>query len=78
MQVTRSMKHWLALGVLFQVCQSAGLEAGSIPKPRPRIPFQAVQPGKGVFLVAKQGMLDPGFAARSFSWWPTDRRGRWA
>jgi len=61
MRVTRSMKHWLALGVLFQVCQSAGLEAGSIPKPRPRIPFQSVQPGKGVFLVAKQGMLDPRF-----------------
>ena len=61
MRVTRKMKHWLALGILFQACQSAGLEAGSIPKPRPRIPFQAVQPGKGVFLVAKQGMLDPRF-----------------
>ena len=61
MRVTRNMKHCLALGILFQVCQSVEIQAGSIPKPRPRIPFQAVQPGKGVFLVAKQGMLDPRF-----------------
>ena len=61
MRVTWNMKHWLALGILFQVCQSVEIQAGSIPKPRPRIPFQAVQPGKGVFLVAKQGMLDPRF-----------------
>ncbi|MDE2927725.1 MAG: YqgE/AlgH family protein [Acidobacteriota bacterium] len=61
MRVSRNMKHWLALGILFQVCQSVEIQAGSIPKPRPRIPFQAVQPGKGVFLVAKQGMLDPRF-----------------
>ena len=61
MRVTRNMKCWLALGVLFQVCQSVGTEAGSIPKPRPRIPFQVVEPGKGVFLVARKGMLDPRF-----------------
>ena len=54
-----SLKYWAALGVLFQVCQSFGIQAASIPKPRPRIP--SVQPDKGVFLVAKQGMLDPRF-----------------
>ena len=59
MRVT--LKPLVVLGVLFQVCQSVGIQAASIPKPRPRIPFQSVQPGKGVFLVAKQGMLDPRF-----------------
>ena len=57
----RAVKRWAALGVLFQVCQGVGTEAASIPKPRPRIPYQAVQPGKGVFLVARKGMLDPRF-----------------
>ena len=59
MRVT--LKCLAVLSVLFQVCQTAEIHAGSIPKPRPRIPFQKVQPEKGVFLVAKQGMLDPRF-----------------
>jgi putative transcriptional regulator len=56
-----TVKHWVALGVLFQVCQSVGMDAASIPKPRVRIPYRAVQPAKGVFLVARKGMLDPRF-----------------
>ncbi len=57
----RTLTRWVTLGVLFQVCQSVGVEAASIPKPRLRIPYQAVQPAKGVFLVARKGMLDPRF-----------------
>ena len=56
-----SLKQIAALGALFQFCFSVGTHAASIPKPRPRIPLQSIQPGKGVFLVARKGMPDPRF-----------------
>lgn len=53
---------WLwVLGLLVQICQGNELNDVSIPRKRPSVPYKAIQPAKGVFLVAREKMSDPRF-----------------